>query len=401
MRGEEIGMSGGERILACGVRKGAVVVPPSKSHEHRLLIANFLAGLRRGQETAAPVGRASSTGDAASSPLRDNADIEATKRCLAALATDGLEPELDCGESGSTLRFLAPVAAALGKRPRYIRRGRLAERPFKDYASLAPGVHELAGNISSQFVTGLLFALPLLKGDSEIRFTSPLESRGYVDMTLRVIRNAGIEVEETENGFRVPGNQMYRPQSAVVEGDWSGAAFWYGMNALGSDIRINGLAADSAQPDRIIAKLCAKLPTEIDISQFPDNFPVLAVVAAGTPQTTTFVNIARLRLKECDRVAAMSEMLERLGVETQVLEPTAGGEVFVVNGTSEKFLSRTTSPEPRTANHEIRTFNDHRIAMAAAVAATRASAPIVIDNSVCCSKSYPGFFEVFDSLTVR
>ena len=372
-------------VLHSGPRSGTVIVPRSKSHEHRLLIANFLAGIRRGKDTAAPVERVDLTGDAESFPLRDNADIAATKRCLAALATDDPTPELDCGESGSTLRFLAPVAAALGKRPKYIRHGRLAERPFKDYASLEPGVHELAGNISSQFVTGLLFALPLLKGDSEIRFTSPLESRGYVEMTLRVIRKAGIIVEETADGYRIPGDQKYLPQSDEVEGDWSGAAFWYGMNALGSDIRIDGLSADSAQPDRVIASLCAKLPTEIDISQFPDNFPALAVVAAGTPQVTTFTNIARLRLKECARVAAMDEMLRRLGVQTQVT-----GDRFQVTGTAEAFNGC-----------ELRTFGDHRIAMAAAVAATRASGPIVIDNAACCAKSYPGFFEVFENSPLR
>lgn len=382
------GQSFDPRVLEPGARKGTVVVPPSKSHEHRLLIANFLAGYPTRNGGLEPSAAGSGVGAAAPRPprVRDNADIAATKRCLAALATDDPCPELDCGESGSTLRFLAPVAAALGRRPKYIRRGRLAERPFKDYATLAPGVHELAGNVSSQFVTGLLFALPLLEGDSEIRFTSPLESRGYVEMTLRVIRKAGIAVEETANGFRVPGSQKYLPQSDEVEGDWSGAAFWHGMNALGSDIEINGLSADSAQPDRVIASLCAKLPTEIDISQFPDNFPVLAVVAAGTPQVTTFANIARLRLKECDRVAAMEEALERLGVQAQVT-----GDRFQVAGTAGKF----TPLEPLIT---IRTFGDHRIAMAAAVAATRASASIVIDNADCCSKSYPGFFETFGSL---
>ena len=380
-------MSCGVKILEPGARKGTVSVPRSKSHEHRLLIANFLAG-----ETAAL------------SPCEsDNADIIATKRCLAALATDDLNPKLDCGESGSTLRFLAPVAAALGKRPKYIRRGRLAERPFKEYASLVPGVHALAGNVSSQFVTGLLFALPLLKGDSEIRFTSPLESRGYVEMTLRVIRNAGVKIEEAESGYRVMGNQRYLPQSAEVEGDWSGAAFWYGMNALGSDIEINGLAADSAQPDRIVAKLCERLPTEIDISQFPDNFPVLAVVAAGTPQLTTFKNIARLRLKECDRVAAMKEMLQRLGVEAgehgavsnEQLETVQNSTAAHCSQLPEHFVVRGTDKKFRGC--EIRTFNDHRIAMAAAVAATRASGPIAIDNAACCAKSYPGFFQVFES----
>ena len=355
--------------LLPGPREGSVVVPRSKSHEHRLLIANFLAG-----EAAAWSPQAG-----------DNADIVATKRCLRALASAEPEPELDCGESGSTLRFLAPVAAALGKRPRYIRRGRLAERPFKDYATLAPGVHELAGNVSSQFVTGLLFALPLLSGDSEIRFTSPLESRGYVEMTLRVVRQAGIAVEATAQGFRVPGNQTYRAVATEVEGDWSGAAFWYGMNALGSDIGIEGLSADSAQPDRVIASLCAKLPTEIDISQFPDNFPVLAVVAAGTPQVTVFTNIARLRFKECDRVAAMEEMLGRLGVEVRT-----SGERLKVRGVAERFRGC-----------EVRTFGDHRIAMAAAVAATRARQAVVIDDWECCAKSYPGFFDVFSSLPLR
>lgn len=391
-------MSCGVKVLEPGARKGTVIVPRSKSHEHRLLIANFLAKIGTEESFL--------TLNLQPRPFVDNADIAATKRCLAALATDDPTPGLDCGESGSTLRFLAPVAAALGKRPKYIRHGRLAERPFKDYASLAPGVHELAGNISSQFVTGLLFALPLLKGDSEIRFTSPLESRGYVEMTLRVIRKAGIIVEETADGYRIPGDQKYLPQSDEVEGDWSGAAFWYGMNALGSDIRIDGLSADSAQPDRVIASLCAKLPTEIDISQFPDNFPVLAVVAAGTPQVTTFTNIARLRLKECDRVAAMDEMLRRLGVEASEQGAVSSDQLkngksatahcslltdrFIVNGISGKFNGC-----------ELRTFGDHRIAMAAAVAATRASGPIVIDNAACCAKSYPGFFEVFENSPLR
>ena len=358
--------------IPAGPRRGAVMVPRSKSHEHRLLIANFLAG-----ESAAVLPR-----------KEDNADILATKRCLVALAADTAEPILDCGESGSTLRFLAPVAAALGKRPRFIRRGRLAERPFREYSSLAPGVHELAGDVSSQFVTGLLFALPLLAGDSEIRFTSPLESRGYVEMTLQVLRGAGIVVAETPSGFRVAGGQRYHAQSAAVEGDWSGAAFWYGMNALGSAIAIRGLDANSAQPDRVIAGLSADLPTQIDVAQCPDIFPVLAVIAAGMPRTTTFTGVARLRLKECDRLAAMREMLARLGIATELIAPdsadaSAAVERFLVHGTAEKFRGAT-----------VRTFSDHRIAMAAAVAAVRAAAPITIDDAGCCAKSYPGFFEI-------
>ena len=358
-----------------GPRRGVVTVPGSKSHLHRLLIANFLAGDR-------------SFGVCEG----DNDDIAATKRCLAALSSGEPEPVLDCGESGSTLRFLTPVAAALGRRARYLRRGRLALRPFREYATLEPGVHELPGDVSSQFVTGLLFALPLLKGDSEIRFTSGLESRGYVDMTLRVLRDAGIEIGETADGFRVPGCQKYLPVAAKAEGDWSGAAFWYGMNALGSEIDIRGLEADasaggtvraaSAQPDRAIASLCEELPTEVEVSQFPDLFPVLSVVAAGTPRTTAFTGIARLRLKECDRVETMREMLGTLGVNADV-----DAESFIVKGIAGRFRGG-----------EVRTFGDHRIAMAAAVAATRAGRPLTIDNPFCCSKSYPGFFETFASL---
>ena len=369
-------MKGGEteiRVIAPGMRRGCVTVPASKSHEHRLLIANFLAGER-----------------AALAPREgDNADIVATKRCLTALAAEGSEPVLDCGESGSTLRFLAPLAAALGKKPRYIRRGRLAERPFKDYATLAPGVHELAGNVSSQFVTGLLFALPLLSGDSEIRFTSPLESRGYVDMTLQVIRSAGITVEETAEGFRVPGGQRFRPQPHEVEGDWSGAAFWYAMNALGSRIEIKGLSVASAQPDRAVADLAPRIAAAakgetvtVDMSGAPDLFPALAALAGGVKGTTRFVNIARLRLKESDRVAAMADVLRRFGVSCAETESD-----FTVTGKGGPLVGGA-----------FESYGDHRIAMAIAVGATVASGPVTIDDGACVAKSYPGFWTVFSAM---
>lgn len=351
-----------------GLRRGTVTVPPSKSHEHRLLIANFLAGERRHLEPAEG----------------DNADICATKRCLKALGEPAERSVLDCGESGSTLRFLAPLAAALGKHPEFVRHGRLAERPFKAYDELKPGVFELAGNISSQFVTGLLFALPLLRDDSEIRFTTSLESVGYVNMTLTTLAKAGIEIEKTQNGFRIPGGQAFHEQPYEVEGDWSGAAFWYGMNALGSNITIKGLNAESAQPDKVITELVDPTKRVIDVSQCPDNFPVLAVVAAGRSGQTEFTGIVRLRLKECDRVAAMRDVLCGFGVD--VREKT---ERFIVNGTDGLFKGGAFC-----------TRNDHRIAMAIAAGATRASAPVEIDNADCVSKSYPDFFRDFNSLVL-
>lgn len=353
-----------------GPRRGTVTAPPSKSHEHRLLVANFLAGER--------TCLADAPGDAA--------DILATKRCLRALATDTPEPILDCGESGSTLRFLAPVAAALGKTPRFVRSGRLAERPFREYRSLEPGEYELPGDVSSQFVTGLLFALPLLCGDSRIRFSSPLESRGYVDMTRDVLAKAGIVVKETEDGgYVVPGRQNYREQPMEVEGDWSGAAFWCGMNALGSQISVEGLRPDSAQPDRVIADLLQESPDEIDVSQCPDIFPVLAMVAAGKAGQTVFRGIRRLRLKECDRVAAMVDVLGRFGVGAEARE-----ETFTVEGTDSRFRG----------GGEFTAFGDHRIAMTVAVGATRADGPVFLDDPNCVKKSYPGFFDVLQIVPV-
>ncbi len=352
--------------LKHGLRKGVVTPPPSKSHLHRLLIAYFLAGGR----------------DKLAYSPDDSADIAATRRCLRALAEDTLEPVFDCGESGSTLRFMRPVAAALGKRPRYVLSGRLAKRPGILYETLAPGLHELPGDVSSQFATGLLFALPLLQGDSEIRFTSPLESRGYVDLTLSVLASCGLEIHETATGFHIPGGQRYSsPSSMTPERDWSGASFWLAMNALGSKIEVRGLANDSAQPDRRVVDLLAQIGGEKDMSQCPDIFPPLAVVAGAQGTDTRFTGVRRLRLKESDRIASVAEMLGRLGVVTD--EET---DVFTVHGKG----------VPYPGGVELRTFGDHRIAMSAAVAATVAAGPLSIDNPDCAAKSYPGFFDAFN-----
>ncbi len=361
-------------ILAPGPRRGTVSVPVSKSHLHRLLIADFLAGDR--------------------SRLADNPsdsdDIRATRRCLRALAAPGDAPVLDCGESGSTLRFLAPVAAALGKHPEFRTAGRLADRPMVRYDTLQSGLHELRGDVSSQFVTGLLFALPLLDGESRIRFLTPLESRGYVDMTLQVLADAGIRIDEVPDGFRLAGPQRYRPQTgAVPEGDWSGAAFWYAMDALGSDVRVSGLRADSAQPDRAVVPLLSRIADDpapvVDVSSCPDLFPALAVAAACFSKATRFTGTRRLRLKECDRAAAMEDVLRRFGVEANSSE-----NEFLVRGTDSPLVAG-----PFT------TYADHRIAMAIAVGATRANDPVEIDNADCAAKSYPGFFDDFARLASR
>lgn len=358
-------------MLEPGLRMGAADPPPSKSHLHRLLIANFLGGAT----------------DCLCDEPRDSEDILATRRCLRALLQPTENPILDCGESGSTLRFIRPIAAALGKRPSIVTSGRLASRPDRTYDSLKPGVFELPGNVSSQFATGLLFALPLLDGDSEINFTTPLESRGYVDLTCEVLKASSVSVIPTERGFFIPGRQCYISPSILPELDWSSAAFWIAMNHLGSRVQLPPLPQNSFQPDRKIVSLLEQEGGEKDMSACPDLFPVLAVVAGAQMGETTFVNIKRLRLKESDRVAAVSELLEKLGVKTEESENT-----FRVYGVWGRFKPK---------GGIINTHNDHRIAMAAAVAATVAERAIVIDNPSCSSKSYPEFFPQFLNLEIR
>lgn len=333
------------KILLPRKLRGAIKPPVSKSHLHRLLIAEFLSG-----------------GEMSSAEAGECADIAATRRCIASLAeardAGRKSAVLDCGESGSTLRFFSPIAAALGIKAKFIRRGRLADRPMMEYDALKAGVHELRGDISSQFVTGLLFALPLLEGDSEIRFSTPLESRGYVDMTLQVLERYGIEVKEVATGFIVRGSQRYvSPGPVEAEADWSGAAFWFAANALGSEIRIDGLDAASRQPDAVIAEFVEKVKRgeTVDVSGCPDNYPALAVVNRALGANAVFTGTERLRIKESDRLAAMED-------------------VFA---------------DP----YEVDPKNDHRIAMAAAIYATSLDSPVLIHSSGCVSKSYPHFWD--------
>ena len=335
------------KVLLPRKLRGAKTPPVSKSHFHRLLIAEFLSG-----------------GSLPPPSACECADIAATRRSIASLdearRIGAKTALLDCGESGSTLRFFAPLAAALQVKAEFLRRGRLAERPMIEYPTLSSGVHELRGDVSSQFVTGLLFALPLLDAPSEIRFTTPLQSRGYVDMTLDVLKLYGIQVHETENGFIVPAPQKFVSPGAVhPEVDWSGAAFWFAANALGNEIDIRGLNSDSRQPDAVIGDLIEKVKAgeTVDVSNCPDNYPALAVVNHALKANAVFVGTERLRIKESDRLAAM--------------------EAVFANP------------------YDVDPVNDHRIAMAAAILSTTLDSPVLIHSSSCVEKSYPGFWDEF------
>ena len=398
-----------------GLLKGKVTVPPSKSVAHRMIIA---AALGRGTSTI--------------SNLSGSADILATINCMKAFGADvelngntavitgiksvPLNAEADCCESGSTLRFLIPVACALGINTEFKGKGKLPQRPITPFldefpkhgvsfdlskaengaslpcsvsGKLMAGRFEIDGGISSQFITGLMFALPLLDGDSEIVMTSRLESKPYVDITMGVLRDFGCEIMESNNGYKIKGNTTLKPFSGSVEGDYSQSAFFYVANALGSDIEIGGLNENSFQGDKQITQICQEFlndhaPFDIDCSDIPDLVPILSVLGCFCKGTSRIYNAARLRIKECDRLAAMEDCLNRIGGKISSTEDS-----LIIEGV-EGF-----------SGGEVECYNDHRIAMSMAVAATRCNQPLIIRGAECVQKSYPDFFEVYKSIGVQ
>ena len=396
--------------------RGAITPPPSKSQAHRLIIAAALA-----------------EGESVISNVALSQDIEATLGCMRALgAQTAMEgdtltvrgigprrvpcgacmcgiPHLDCGESGSTLRFLIPVALAVAGGGIFTGRGRLLARPQKPYAdlfaakgiffaqeaqaitvggALEPGRFELPGDVSSQFATGLLYALPLLAGDSDVALTTPLESRGYVDMTLQALEQFGITVEERTGGWHVPGGQTYRPVRAAVEADWSQAGFWYAAAGTGHAVAVTGMRSGSAQGDRAIAGLVKEFDRPeriIDVSQIPDLAPPLAALAALRPGVTRLVNAARLRMKESDRLSAIADVLAALGASVE-----EGADFLTITGS-----------DVLPGGVAVSGHNDHRIAMMAAIAAARCAAPVTVTGAECVAKSYPDFWEEYERLGGR
>lgn len=374
-------------LLSPARLSGSLTPPPSKSQAHRALIAAALAG-----------------GDSRVENLSDSMDMRATRRCMAALLDRaGGSPLLDCGESGSTLRFLIPLALVLRGGGVFTGQGRLMERPLEPYARLfaekgvsfsqenglctvggvlTPGLYRLPGDVSSQFITGLLYALPLLPGDSALELTTPLESRGYVDMTVEVLARFGVTVRpEGDRGWRVPGGQVYRPAAVTVEADYSQAAFFCAANALGGGVELLNLNPASAQGDRIILDYARRLAqpgtVELDVSQCPDLVPALALIAAlRDGQRTHILNAGRLRIKESDRLDTVASELAALGGRIAQTPDS-----LVIDGAARLKGGVT-----------VRGHNDHRIAMMLGIAAGAAEAPFTLLGAECVNKSYPGFW---------
>ena len=387
--------------------RGIVTAPPSKSMAHRLLIC---AGLSEGESVVRN--------------LAYSKDVEATIACLRALGADirldgdtavikgtdvtealGKAAVLPCNECGSTLRFFIPICLLCGEERILTGTDYLLNRPLGIYEQIAGeqglrfersdgkltvagklgnGVYEIAGNISSQFISGLLFALPLLDGDSEIRLIPPVESRPYIDLTLSALRDFGIAITVSGDSYQIKGGQRYRPADITVEGDYSNAAFFEALNLVGSQVTVDGLRADSLQGDRAYKNLYKNIKQHkmpIDIADCPDLGPVLFAVAALCGGAE-FIGTRRLRIKESDRAAAMKEELKKLGVEASVGENT----VTVHPGT----LHAPTEP--------LDSHGDHRIVMALSVLLTVTGG--AINGAENVQKSFPDFFDRLRDLGV-
>ena len=413
-----------KKCIAPGSRTGVITITSSKSQAHRRIICAALSS--------------------SSSTIKLNglsADISATISCLNSLGSKiEIEPncinvtpiskregekQLYCGESGSTLRFLIPIIGALGLEATFFMEGKLPSRPIESLTSLlekrgmsfnkedrsltcrgklSSGNYKITGSVSSQYISGLLFALPLLDGDSYIEIEGELQSAAYIKMTEEELARSGIKFQKTASGYFVPGNQKYNCPGGVIEGDWSNAAFYLCMGAKSNNgVSVLGLKNDSAQGDKAIIDILRRFGANViespsavtvkkgqlsgiivDASGIPDLVPTICALAASANGKTIITNASRLRFKESDRLASTLSLLLSIGADAY---ETKDG--LVINGKS--------SLNGGTVN----AHNDHRIAMAAAVAASSAIYDIIVEGAECVSKSYPDFWNDLDSTEVE
>lgn len=416
-------------ILTPAVLSGNILPPPSKSYVHRACIAAALScGVSRisniamSQDIEATISVLRQIG--AEIKIEDNTFI--IKGIFADNKVINKNIFADCNESGSTLRFLIPIVLALGAESIFTGRGKLPSRPLDTYFNifkkqniffknegdglnlnikgrLLSDTFVIQGDISSQFITGLLFALPLLENDSKIIIEGKLESRGYVDLSLEVLEKFGIKVQnDSYKSFFIKGNQQYKPCDYSVETDWSQAAFFLSASALGHNVYVKGLNMNSLQADREIALIFKNLgidiietnqgitaikrcdmSSEIDASSCPDIIPIVALVAALADGKKTLIkNAVRLRIKECDRLFATVNELNKLGAKL-----TEGSDFIIINGV--KSLKGGT----KALSH-----NDHRIAMMISIAASICQEPVSLVDYECVKKSYPNFFKDYTTL---
>lgn len=402
---------------------GTVTVPPSKSMSHRAIICAALAdGVSRidnlifSKDIIATIEAMKIAG----------ADFNIFENSVEITGIKSLPKDcsVDCNESGSTLRFAIPIFCALGIKTEFIGRGKLPTRPITPYLTeltknginfdynntmpftvsgkLAAGKFTIDGNISSQFITGLLFSLPLLDGDSEIHINGRLESEPYVNMTIHILDIYGIKVDKTDFGYIVYGNQKYKSANYTVEADFSQAAFFLvGAAIKNNDLACKGLNTNSTQGDKAILEIIKACGCEVivnsdlisiksdklnaftvDARDIPDLVPILSILACFCEGTSKIENVARLRIKESDRILSTISMVKALGAEAYEENDT----IFVV-GINDKF-----------SGGSVNSFNDHRIAMSTAIASTMASEEVRLSTAESVNKSYPSFYDDFKKL---
>lgn len=374
---------------------GKVFAVSSKSDAHRKIIASALSDI----PTMIEITEYSSDIDATLSAIKSlGGNFEKKENgVLITPCKIGMDAVIDCNESGSTARFLLPVSAAICKSATLTGRGRLPSRPFSDLVremqkngtnvtsetlpitvsgGLKSGTYTLSGSVSSQYITGLLFALPMLKEESRIVLTSPLESSAYVDMTISTLREFGVNIIKEENDFIIKPQKYISKGKAIVEGDWSNTAFWIVADKISGDIELSGINSSSLQGDKKITEILDD--TVIDASQIPDLVPILTILACARKGKTLIKNAGRLRLKESDRLSAMVDVITSLGGEAH-----ADSDSITIFG-SGKLKGGT-----------VNGYNDHRIVMSAAIASSICESDVIIIGSEAVNKSYPTFFEDF------
>lgn len=405
--------------------KGRITIPSSKSLCHRAVICASLS------EGISNIENMFFSQDVkATCQAMSNLGVEVVYRGDSKIKIKGASKldlksnSINCFESGSTLRFLIPIAATLGKEVTFNGRGKLVERPLGDYyrifdeqqiqykningklpltinGKLKASEYRIKGDVSSQFISGLLFALPLLGGDSKITVTTELQSKAYVDLTIDVLKAFSVEVQNNNyREFIVKENEKYMASDYKVEGDFSQAAFWLVANVLGAEVVCEGMNMNSIQGDKVIVEIiksmggeivvegekakalsCKTKGTVIDASECPDLVPVLTVLGALSEGTTEITNAARLRFKESDRLAAITSELNKIGADIEEKE-----DGLIIRG------------KETLIGGKVNSWNDHRIAMALAVASTRCIEPLIIEGADSVEKSYPNFWQHFREL---
>lgn len=407
------------KIIKADKLVGELSPPPSKSVLHRYIIASSLA---KGISKIENISFSEDIIATIEAMKKLGANIEQKENYLLIDGSDTFKNlneniEIDCNESGSTLRFLFPLSIVEENKVLFKGRGKLFKRPMTPYfenfekykikhsyidenkilleGKLKAGIYEIDGNISSQFITGLLFSLPLLEGESKIIINGKLESSNYIDISLDCLSKFGIKIiNNSHQEFIIEGNQSYRAGNYRTEADYSQAAFFLVANAIGSNIKINDLSENSLQGDKKIIdfiseidKWSSKDTLVLDGSETPDIIPILSLKAAVSGKNIEIVSVERLRIKESDRLKATVEELSKLNfdlIEKKDSILINSRENFKVNK-NEKVVS-------------LSAHSDHRIAMMIAIAATCYDGEILLDNLDCVKKSYPNFWEVFLSL---